>query len=135
MRTGQEQVDIVFDKLKTTPFRAAITGVMAKNVRPTNSTKEDIVINSLATVNTQLQTGIVNVNIHVPNLTITLTGGGVDQSTPNHNRINQLTQLAIPYLKDIWGDDWDFDIEQMNLIREEKSSFQNIRIVFQSLNV
>lgn len=135
MRTGQDQVNIVFDHLKTTDLRAAITGVMTKNTRVTNSTKEDIVINPLATMNTQLQKGIVNVNIHVPNLTTNLSGGGMDQSTPNHNRINQLTNLAIPHLKDQWGPDWDFDIEQIILIKEDKSSFNNIRIVFQSLNV
>lgn len=138
MITGQDQVNIVFDHLKNTDFRSAINGVMTKNNRVTNSVKEDIVINSLATLNEQLQTGIVNVNIHVPNLVFTLSpeqGGGIDQSIPNHDRINQLTQLAIPHLKDQWGSDWDFDIEQINLIKEDKSSFNNIRIVFQSLNI
>lgn len=134
MRSNLEQVNIVYGKLKDSALDVAITGNITKNVRPFGSVLEDVVINSLATVNTQLQKGIMNVNIHVANLKVSVSGG-VDQSTPDHNRINSLTEIAIPLLKDIWGDNWDFDIEQINLIREEKSSYNNIRLVFQSLNV
>lgn len=134
MRSNLEQVNIVYSKLKDSALDTAISGNITKNVRPVGSILEDVVINSLATINTQLQKGIMNVNIHVPNLKVNISGG-VDQSTPDHNRINALTEIAIPLLKDIWGDNWDFDIEQINLIREEKSSYNNIRLVFQSLNV
>lgn len=134
MRSNLEQINIVFNRLKDSALDTAITGNITKNVRLVGSVLEDVVINSLATINTQLQKGIMNVNIHVPNLKINISGG-TDQSTPNHNRINELTEIAIPLLKDIWGDNWDFDIEQINLIMEEKSSYNNIRLVFQSLNV
>lgn len=134
MRTNQDQIDIVFDKLRGTALQSAITGKLAKHVRPTNSNHEDVVINSLVTTNTQLQKGILNVNIHVPNIQATLEGGVV-HVVPNHNRLNELTKIAIPLLKDVWGYDWDFDIEQINTIREDTSSFNNIRIAFQSINV
>lgn len=134
MRTPQEMVDVVFENLKGTALQSSISGKLSKNTRPSGSELEDVVINSLAASNTQLQTGILNVNIHVPNFQISVSGG-IDKSTPDHNRINELTLIAKPLLKDVWGDDWDFDIEQINLIKEATSSYNNIRIVFQSLNV
>lgn len=134
MRTPQQMIDIVFDQIKGTSLQTSISGKVSKNTRPMGSQLEDVVINSLAANNTQLQVGYLNVNIHVPNLQVSVSGG-IDQSTPNHNRINELTQIANGLLKDVWGPNWDFEIEQFNLIREEKSSFNNIRIRFQSLNV
>ena len=134
MRSNLEQIDIVYNRLKDSTLDDSITGSICKNVRPFASVLEDVVINSLATVNTQLQKGVMNVNIHVPNLLVNVSGGS-NQSTPDHNRINALTLIAIGLLKDVWGDNWDFDIEQINLIMEEKSSYNNIRLVFQSLNV
>lgn len=136
MKSNLEAVDIVFSHLKGSVLDTSITGQVMKHRRVANSTKEDVVINSLALNNTQLQKGILNVNIHVPNLSIpTGTTGVRDNGYPNSVRLNQLTDLAIPLLKDTWGTDYDFDIEQINLITEETSSFNNIRITFQALNV
>lgn len=136
MKSNLQAVDIVFSHLKGSVLDMAITGQIMKHRRIANSTKEDVVINSLALNNTQLQRGILNVNIHVPNLSIPTEQTGVrDNGYPNSVRLNQLTDLAIPILKDTWGADYDFDIEQINLITEETSSFNNIRITFQALNV
>lgn len=136
MKSNLQAVDIVFGYLKGSVLDEAITGEVMKHRRVANSTKEDVIINSLALNNTQLQKGILNVNIHVPNLSIPTEQTGVrDNGYPNSVRLNQLTDLAIPLLKDEWGTDYDFDIEQINLITEETSSFNNIRIIFQALNV
>lgn len=134
MKSNLTAVDTVFSLLNDSIVKDEITGRIAKNVRPTNSEAEDIIINSLALNNEQLQQGIINVNIHVPNLSININTG-IDRSTPDHNRIKYLTDLVIPVLKDIWGDDWDIDIEQINLLREEISSYNNIRVVYQAINV
>ena len=112
-----------------------ITGSLTKHRRLANSTKEDVVVNGLVLNNAQLQRGIINVNIHVPNISIPLSGGGFDNSQPNSVRINNLTNAVIPLLKDQWGSDYNFDIEQITLITEDKSSFNNIRIEFQSINI
>lgn len=133
MRTPQQMIDVVFDHLKGSSLHTAITGKLAKNSRPTGSELEDVVINSLTANNTQLQKGVLNVNIHVPNVEVN-AGLGIDRTIPDHIRINALTTLAVGLLKDVWGPDWDFDIEQINLLKEEISSYNNIRVVFQSLN-
>lgn len=134
MKSNLNAIDTVFSILNSSPLKNLISGRVAKNVRPTNSVSEDIVINALPVNNSQLQRGIINVNIHVPNMIIN-TGGITDRATPDHNRLSQLTEMAIPVLKDVWGSDWDIDIEQINLIREETSSFNNIRIIYQAINV
>jgi hypothetical protein len=58
-----------------------------------NSDKEDVVINSLPINNSQMQSGVFNVNIHVPNLVLNINGN-IDTTQPNHERIKQLTALA-----------------------------------------
>lgn len=134
MKINLESVDDVFNLINIAQVRNEISGVISKNVRPTNSNKEDIVINSLTLNNQQLQRGIVNVNVHVPNLQIS-TSTGIDNEVPDHTRLSFITKLIVPLLKDIWSDNWDIDIEQINLVREDKSSFNNIRVTYQSINV
>ena len=137
MKSNLQAVDIVFSHLKGSVLDTAITGQVMKHRRIANSTKEDVVINCLTLGNEQLQKGILNVNIHVPNLSVPTEQVGVrDNTYPNSVRLEELTNLAIPLLKDQWSSDYDFDLDQQpNLITEETSSFNNIRIIFQALNV
>ena len=44
----------------------AINGAIYKDKRPSGSTKEDIVINSLPMTNGFMQNGVFNINIYVP---------------------------------------------------------------------
>lgn len=135
MKSNLTAVDILFSHIKGTPLASAITGSILKNRRIANSLKEDVVINSLAITNDQLQRGVLNVNIHVPNNSIPDGTGGFDNSYPNSDRLNYLTSLAVPLLKDVWGTDYNFDIEQIHLITEEVSSFNNIRVTFNAINI
>ena len=136
MKSNLTAVDIMFSHLKGSPLESAITGNIRKHRRIANSSKEDVVINSLALNNEQLQKGVLNVNIHVPNLSIPTESPQVmDTEYPNSERLNYLTSLSIPILKDKWGTDYNFDIEQIHLITEEDSSFNNIRITFYAINI
>ena len=109
--------------------KTSITGNIYWLNRPKNSTKEDIVVGSLAMNNEQLQEGVFNVNIHVPNLV--LTG---DDTQPNFNRFDQIANILVPMLSDVWGTDWNFSVDDpASVVPDGNNWFCNIRIRFYSL--
>ncbi len=109
-------------------------GSVYKVQRPINSVKEDIVVTGLAlNRDTGFQNGVLNVNIHVQNLSIT-SGGITDNSQPNISRIKELTAIIETLIGDIYGDYYSYEIDQDNLFIEEKSSYNNIRVTFRALN-
>ncbi|WP_114752293.1 hypothetical protein [Pleomorphovibrio marinus] len=134
MKLNLDAIDEVYQRLNVPEVTGVITGRLTKNNRPFNSDKEDIVISDLALNNDQLQRGMLVVNIHVPNLV--LAGpSGTDTTQANHARLKALSKIIVPLLKDYWGLDYNMDIEQINLLTEEKSSFQNIRVEYFAINV
>ncbi|WP_343302849.1 hypothetical protein AAHN97_14990 [Chitinophaga niabensis] len=138
MRTSFTAVDIVWTRLKTSPLSAAISGGIYKHGRPLNSGKEDCVVNSLPISGAQLQEGVLNVNIHVPNIVI-VSEGNQDATQPNSPRLDELTRIAIDRLTDAWEESGDvnFTIEQQVLIQEDSINehYSNIRLTFFSVNV
>lgn len=134
-----ELVDIVWARLNASVLKTgpdAITGQIYKNNRPLGSKTEDIVINSLPVNNLQLQTAIVNVNIHVPNLVLSINGTQ-DTTQPDHARLKTLTTLALAVLADQWTADYNYDVQQEVLIEEEEfhEHYINIRIEFFYINI
>lgn len=119
--------------LNASTVTSAITGVIARR-RPINSTKEDIIVNALSLNFDQLQYGIVNVNIHVPNVEVT-QNGVVDKNYPNYARIQALTELVLPVLKDYAGGGFYFTLQQESVIEEQYSSYANIRLEIRSKNL
>jgi hypothetical protein len=142
MKTTFDLVTIVWQKLEataslTTDPLTKLTGGIYKT-RPTGSTKEDIEINSLGIPNDQLQRGIVNVNIFVPNIPVSVNGIQ-DLKQPNYPRLKVLTDLAIATLKDVWAGDYTFDVQQQNLIpvddEQAAETYSNIRLEFININL
>jgi hypothetical protein len=131
-----EAIDILFEALKEILLDVAKpNGGVHKQKRPINSTKEDIVINSLPIDrNTGFQNGVLNVNIHVPNLSVT-TGGVLDNTVPNLTRIKDLTKKVEAIIADVYADDWSYEVQQDNFFEEEKSSYNNVRVQFRALNI
>lgn len=112
-------------------------GDLYKYRRPLNSKSEDVVINSLPFDTEALQQGTLNVNIHVPNLTLELDGA-VDDTQPNTERLGELADIAMELLKDVWSYDGHhyFSAQQENLIQDTNSScYINIRVDFRSVNL
>lgn len=136
MMTTLDLVDIVWQKLNTSPLKTAITGGLYKHRRPAGSQNEDVVINSLPINNVQLQTGIANVNIHVPNLTIEVNGVQ-DSKQPNSQRLKELAEMAIEALSDVWADDYNYDVQQQMLLEDEEAGdhYINLRIEFFNINI
>jgi hypothetical protein len=136
MKTTLELVNIIWQVLTVSPVKEEITGGIFKHIRPLNSEKEDVVINSLPNLNTDLSQAVVNVNVFVPNKTQNLNGAQ-DTSQPDAARLEELAGMATDALEDQWGDDYNFDVQQSVLIRDEEggSWYYNIRLNFFSINV
>lgn len=136
MITTLDAVDIVYQKLKSGALPGVISGGLYKQTRPTNSESEDVVINSLPINSEQLQEGVLNVNIHVPNLVISVNGIQ-DTSQPDFARLKTLTALAVAELTDVWGDEAHYTVQQQALFSEDefKDHYSNIRLEFYSANI
>ena len=134
-RSALDVVDILWKKLDNSPVSSAITGKIAKFSRPLNSDKIDVVINSLSGIGSEvIAEGIFNVNVHVPNLKQAI-GSTIDQSQPDTVTLKSITRKVIDALTDVWGDDYNFTVQQdTGVYVEEKSSYNNLRIEFNSLN-
>lgn len=135
--TPFDAIDIIWQKLHASSI--AVSGGIYKLSRPLNSAKEDIVVNSITLNADQLQEGVLNVNIHVPNLTLEI-GGVTDNSQPNFSRLKALTDTVVGILIDQWADDgsYNFSVQQPgNPIAEPdiNQHYSNIRIEFFSVNL
>ncbi len=123
---------MIWQHLKGGPLSQEITGDLWKNDRPLNSYMEDVVINMLSFNNLPLQTGLAVINIHVPNLVVTVNN--IQSSVSNTVRLNQLFALAEIELQDVIIGDVYLDIQQQLLYPEEKSSYINIRLDVYNIN-
>lgn len=139
MKSDLEIVDLLYLGLYVPALTSAITGRVYKWKRPLNSNLIDVVINCLPTNNLQLQTAVANVNIHVPNLSVTLPGGLVDNTQADIPTLRSLTSLVISILKERWfpEDEYWFDVQQQNIFSEDgiNEHYSNIRVNFYSINI
>ena len=136
MRNTFDLVSIIYLALKTNAITSAITGNVYKNQRPLNSDKIDIVVGSLPVNAEQIQQAVLNVNIHVPNLKLSINGAQ-DNTQPDLVKLNAVTKLVTIELKDKVGGDYWFDIQQQTLFASESANehYSNIRVNFYSENI
>jgi hypothetical protein len=113
-------------------------GKLCKFERPLNSALEDVVLNSLGLNREDVQEGVLNVNIFVPNLV--LPSNPNDKGQPDTARLLYLSNLANTALGE--GDEiWEatgqycFNLQQENLFQDENNQhYLNLRVEFYSLN-
>jgi hypothetical protein len=68
-KTGEQIVDDIYEIVNESALKTAITGIVYKDtMRPIDAKTEDIVVSFLTGINSQIQTGAVNVNIYVPDI-------------------------------------------------------------------
>jgi hypothetical protein len=123
--------NIIFLRLVQTGVKAAVslTGAIYEMNRPLNSLKEDIVVGTLAMNSEQVQEGVFNVNIHVPNLPLTN-----DSTQPNITRFRVILDKCMEFLKDVYGFDYSFDVSTPGIpYRDGTNWFVNIRVEWISL--
>lgn len=121
---------LINSELTTSPLKPS--GKIVIGQRLTNSKTEDVIINSLYHDFEQLQRGVLNINVYVPNLKS-------DNAIPNINRLNQLGKLILPIIKDEFGDPvqgYTFWLErQLFLIDDNHQHYLNNRIQFRNINL
>lgn len=104
--------------------------------RPLNSVTPDIVINIQGASNDYMQYAIPNVNIHLPNLKVTLpNGGGTDNTRPDLLSFNNLASLVRPLLESQVRDTFRTSIRNDNgLIRDTDGTwYYNFQLNYWSL--
>ena len=99
----------IYELLNVSSVKTSISGKIYKNKRPTESTKEDIVVNSILMDNDFLQDGTFNVNCYVPYVSVSIDG--ISQFMPNESRLSQISQLVYPLLDNIYRDKFNLTIE------------------------
>lgn len=127
--TASQAAKEIFNILKESEI--TISGNIYIDSRPLNSEKEDIVVRTLAMNGGQRQAGVVNVNIHVPNLH--LIG---DNTQPDRKRLNTIGNACLNALDDVWGRNYNFHLQNAGTIEGDgKDWFLNIRVRFHSIRI
>ena len=138
MIAATEIVSALWSDINSSSLKTALAsgGGVYKNRRPTDSKKEDIVINSLPVNSEQLQKAVANVNIYVPDKMINLNG--TQTMVIDYARFAVLLPLATALLKEKFSSgDWHYELQQVSDVIEDKESgshFVNIRIEFFNIN-
>ena len=124
LTTAQRAMHIIWDVVRQSGV--VISGNVYKLSRPINSKKEDIVIIPLAMTADQMQRGIINVNVHVPNLD--LPG---DQTQPNNPRLQEISSYVMSKLDDYYGFGYNFALDNAGEpARDQTGWYTNIRVEF-----
>lgn len=116
----------ILELLLSAGVQNSISGKIYKDKRPSGSTKEDIVINSLTMTNDYMQNGVFNVNIYVP--MISVTSNGITQYQKNNARLKLLADLVYPVLDDAWKDECNLFIVNHQDFEEGNENFYNFRV-------
>lgn len=138
--TAAQAVNYLVEALKASPLvlgEEKVSGGVYPFQRPLNSTKEDVVVNSLPMGRGAVQEGVLNVNVFVPNKTYhgaTLT----DTTRPNMDRLTALSVKGGEVLNDYWSEDGQISYEllQDTIMQDENSQhYINFRVIFRTLNI
>jgi hypothetical protein len=136
MKTVIDIVDSIYQLINVGSVLSTINGGVYADGRPDGSRKEDIVINCLPVTGEQLQRGVVNINCHAPNLSLTIDDQP-DNSQPNRNKLKQMADAVILIVKDAIIDDMVTSVENVMMIEEENihEHYVNIRVAVNSINI
>lgn len=111
--------------------RSCINGSIYRGEnRPEGSIKEDVVINYLSGYDDQFQTGIVIVNIYVPDIAV----NGYARKLADTRRLEQLSEMLTDYIEDEYNEEYGWYIEETPRVLEAdeiEQHFVNARVRFQ----
>lgn len=94
MKTEKQIERDFFHFVKNSDLASKISGkVYRGGMRPTGSDKEDIIVKFLAGLDLQIQSGVVVVNIYVPDISIP------DRKVENMARIGELQGSLLEFMK------------------------------------
>jgi hypothetical protein len=93
-----------FEFVSRSELAKAVTGkVYRKGMRPDDSCKEDIVVKFLSGLDEQVQSGIVVINVYVPNRVIRKTGKKVEDI----ERVGELEELILSFVENNDNNEYD----------------------------
>lgn len=123
--------DILFQLITKAVADGVITisGVVCpQGERPDGSTREDIVINTIAISHEKPQTGTSNVNIYASDQKLRING--TEQYKANRERLREIGDALTEYLDAQNVADLEFEIEQDVTIKEleVRQHYRNLRI-------
>lgn len=123
--------DILFQLITKAVADGVITisGVVCpQGERPDGSTREDIVINTIAISHEKPQTGTSNVNIYASDQKLRING--TEQYKANRERLREIGDALTEFLDQQNVADLEFEIEQDVTIKEieVRQHYRNLRI-------
>ena len=110
-------------------------GVYTAGERPANSDAEDIVINNINFDHSTPRRGISNINIHVPDIVVTIDG--IQQRKTNRDRLNAIAQTVQTVIDSTTLRGVSLRIDTTQVFAEENEHYLNMRcnwIVAEPLN-
>lgn len=133
-KTVGEGKQWIFELLNQGNIKSVISGLIYKDKRPIGSTKEDIVINSVAMDGSFLQDGVFNVNCYVPMLSVNING--ITQNMPNTIRMDIVSKAVYPILEDVFRPQFNLTVVNHTTFEEEaeKATYINFRINLKAYN-
>ncbi len=134
MKTVAQGKQWISDRLIDGNILSIISGTVYRDKRPIGSTKEDIVINSVAMDNSFLQDGVFNVNCYVPMLLKKINN--VDQYLPNTLREDVISKAVYALLEKVFTPDYNLSVVNHSSFTEdtEKATYINFRINLKAYN-
>lgn len=133
-KTVLEGKQWILELLLQSTIKSLITGNIYKDKRPSGSTKEDIVINSISMDGSFLQDGVFNVNCYVPMQSVSMNG--ITQDMPNNNRMLEISKAVYPIFENIFRPQFNLTVVNHNTFEEEdeKANYINFRINLKAYN-
>lgn len=111
MKSDIEIKDDIFKHIKGSALEKAVTGKLCKSSkRPSNSSKEDIVISILDNGSGQMQEAFVNVNIYVKD---NIRDG---EAEVNDSRCRELCRIAVQVLETGRGESYRFTLDKQRVL-------------------
>jgi len=111
-KTGGEIELDVFNLLVNSGLKTALSGsVYSSGARPANSTVEDAVVSFLTGLDGDIQTGIVNVNVYVPNVYSGTKDGATVKNTSRCREIEIVVNNIIQ--SNSMNGDYLFELDKM----------------------
>lgn len=138
--TTAEAIDFGFSVIWKSVLKTTITGTVKRYFKPTNSTLEDIVVNSLSLDFDQLQGGMLNINAFIPNPEYTATIDGKQvrlRDIPNEARIKIICGLFNSILREVYDKEKCILLELVNqhIIPENEQTIINNRVKLTIKNI
>lgn len=134
---AMEEIKSVLDN-SSFVVNTGLTGEVRLLSRKLNSTKEDVIINTIAFGGGQVQEGFFNVNIHLPNLKGQPSDNPtvIDNTQPNLLRLDTLGRAAIDILNEVWLNSSDFSVDSAAPPRrDDKDWYLNIVVRYKALRI